>query len=150
LSTFDVNSQAAGLINPRYNAQIAKAADYVVVTSGSFATQWEMYIPIAAANAFKCQVNIGCAVGTTGEAQLTSTGLSITSAAIAITSGMSAYIEWNWAPSALSDATAANAGPYTFKLQVRRLTGSGDINVYPPVQAFNAPAELIAATATGV
>jgi hypothetical protein len=139
---------AAGVAYPRQALQVYKAGDVKTITSGTWDQAWTMVTAYAVADAVQVQVAVATPVGTTAEARLTCPSISgsPSTAVHTVPSGTTAYYEWKWAPAGLE----VGVGPITFMLEVQRTGGTGDVAVYPPVQAYGAVAGSIAASATGV
>jgi len=137
----------AGQVYPYEPLPVSKWDDSVAVNAASFVPVWAATCSYATADAVQLQTYVAADAGTTGEVRL-SANLSgtPTTDAIAIADGSGDYREWKWAPSGL----VAGTGPVVFTLEARRTGGSGDVNVYPPVQSFMTTAEAIGASGTGV
>jgi hypothetical protein len=106
-----------------------------------------MMTPYVTADAVQIQLAVGADAATTGEVRITTnvSGSPI-SAVLSVPASTAAAYEWKWKVPGMILGT----GPITFQIQARRVTGAGNINVYPPTQMHETTAATIGATATGV
>jgi hypothetical protein len=144
--TFDVGNE--GLTRPAIMLPIsAVGSTSIVVTNATFTDTYQTFFGAVTHDALRLEVLVQTAVGTTAEVRLTeSAGLAQTSA-VAIPSGNnSVRTQFNWAPG----WTVGDLLNIQVKVQARRTSGAGNVNVYIPDYAFLAGASLIGATATGV
>jgi hypothetical protein len=136
-----------GLRYPGLPMLYRKAGDPVIVTSGTFTSVWEGFIPWVSHNAVRWNSTIGVDAATTGEARLrTNVGGTTYSAVKTLAAGTANAYEWNWAIPGLTFGT----GPVNVTLEVRRVTGAANINAYGPNTLLQQAAADLGATATGV
>ena len=132
-----------GLEAPWLDMPVEKTGEYVAVTSGTFATIWQGNGMLIVSNAIRVQGFITCDPDTTGEVRVVSG--SVTSAVVSCPASTQTFYEWNL----LLAPNLIGTSPLLTKLQVRRVSGAGNVNVYTPrmAQAGNRGS---GATATGL
>jgi hypothetical protein len=140
-------ADSLGLAYPRIPLSLTKAADYIIVTSGTEVTTWSLTTAMATADAIQIQLGVSADAATTGTIRI-ATNISGTSytAAQAIPALFNDFLEWKWAPAGLVVGT----GPIVYDVLVTRTSGAGNVNVYPPLQGFMATSTSIGATPTGI
>lgn len=140
-------AESAGVVYPREALQITKWGDAVAVTDGAFSIIWGMVSAYATADAVQVQAYILADAATTGEARLTvNLGGTPVTAVQSIPAASGAFYEWKWDVPGM----VAGTGPIVVGLEARRTSGAGNVNVYPPIQAYMTTAASIAATVTGL
>lgn len=133
----------SGLEVPFLDIPTQKANETVSVTSGTFSTIWIGHAMYVVSSAIRVVGSIYCDAGTTGEVQVVAG--SVTSAVVSCPSGIITNYEWNL----LTDPNLISASPLIPRLQVRRVSGTGNVAVYEPYMA-QVGAGASGATATGL
>lgn len=118
---------------------------FIQVTNGSFENTWKTYFTVDAL-ILVCVILVGADSGTTGEIQLNLGGSTTTAYSIPASTLTTYTYLWDLSEIGLN----FNALAY-MELEARRLTGSGNINVYSPLQCYlGAKSQIPSATATGI
>lgn len=140
-----------GLITPEPQFEWRNVEDPKLVTSGTFATQWQAIPRYLTADGLTVEVAVGSDASTTGEVRLqaiASGGGTFESSAIAISAGSAPdYRTFKWDLGSLGFEIG---DPLFVNVQARRTGGSGDVRVYQPLPLLVRDAAFIGATATGV
>jgi hypothetical protein len=146
-TVFKVNG--TGINTPSLPLQYRKAGDpAAAVTSGSFVNVWEAAISEVTHDAVTWNVTISADAATTGEARLIAPNVSgsPTTTALSIPASSSTAYEWDWAIPGLD----IGASGVFVVLQMRRTGGAGNLYAYGPNVLYQANADRIGATASGV
>jgi hypothetical protein len=110
-----------------------RAAEAVSVTSGAFTTAWSFVVPSLPSAALILSGLVATSAATTGEVRILETFTSSATAASPLAAGVTNTVAFNWQ---LTPSLTLGAGPYTFAVQVRRLSGAGSVDVYEPTVAL--------------
>lgn len=118
-----------GLEAPWLDIPVERTDEFVPVTSGTFATIWRGNGMLVVSNAIKVKGSITCDASTTGEARVV-VG-SVTSAVVSCPANTQTNYEWNL----LLAANSIGVAGLLPKLEVRRVSGTGNVNVFTPRMA---------------
>jgi hypothetical protein len=142
-------------VAPPANLAARKADDYVEVSSGSWATTWEVPIGCVPQTGIHWRSTVTSSALTTGEAKLTmilfdaslSAVETFETTAVAIPAADAVQVVYNWAPgwSTLDEDLYA-----ILFLGVRRLTGGGSLFSLAPAACHFESGTALDATATGL
>lgn len=106
-----------------------KSGELNTFTNASFETKWEAGLGIVSQKYLGTLVYAGTDAGTVGELRLSGYGGAV-STVVQIPAGTSSTL-WQLGP--FLHGYALWTGPALFGLQVRRVSGAGNVNVYTPV-----------------
>lgn len=105
---------------------------YVAVTSGSYVNTWKSLIHVFGTTIY-CQFLVGVDASTTGDVKLNIAGID--SDVISCPAGVFTTCTFSWN---LKDRISL-ADKYALRIKARRLTGTGNVNVYAPDSALSIP-----------
>jgi hypothetical protein len=121
----------------------------VTVTSAAFVNIGTCALEMLATDAVRIRSTVTVDAATAGEIRLANVSAGTFTNAIALPAGFNGFAEFRW----LHGLPIGNLGPFYFRLQARRTSGAGNVNVYPSdgglVQQRGA-LMVPAATTTGV
>ena len=125
-------NQLNGLAFPWLSTEWKTTTDSVVVTSGTFATQWTSTTELVFAKEILFRVRLAVDASTTAEAQVLvtavdGTGGGVMGNVLSLSAATDAVREFR-----LGHSQTIGGGPLMFSLQVRRVTGAGNVTVYHP------------------
>ena len=118
-------------------AQSTFVGPYLTITSASMVAAWERRLLDLSASSLYVRVTVSGDSGTSGAIQLSAQGDLSDSQAIPASS--SAVYYWRWTPDPAIWPLGSNL---LLQLQAQRLTGSNNINVYPPALLVASSEEL--------
>lgn len=125
-------NQSQGFAFPWFSSEWKAPTDSVVVTSGTFATQWTSTTELMFSTEILFRLRIVVDAATTAEAKVLVTAVDGTGGGqLGTTLSLSA------ATDAVREFRAAHGqtlggGPIMFSVQVRRVSGAGNVTVYHP------------------
>lgn len=134
----------AGQIYPRQQLYVTRGNDYVIVTDSSYVTTWEARTPYVTADAVQVSVTISTDPATTADFYISS-NVPATSAVVSAPANTSQSYLFRWAVPGM----IVGSGTVTFQIWVRRTSGTGNVYVYIPEEAFVSSSASIGATPTG-
>jgi len=119
----------------------------VNVTSGTYTSVWEFNLGLVVADAVSVRAILSNEPGTTSQARLfaPNTAGTPTTSDASVPAGASRVVVFDWL---VPGVTLGNFG-VLMQLQVRRSGGSGNVVVFNPFVALQAPSYSINATADG-
>lgn len=135
---------AAGQIYPRQQMYVTRGNDYVIVTSGTYVSAWEVMMPYATADAVQIDITISTDAATTADLYI-SCNVPATSAVVNVPAFTSQNYAFAWAVPGL----VVGDQSVFFQIMVRRTSGTGNVYAYVPLNAFMTSAGSINATPTG-
>lgn len=129
-----------GLLSPYLTVPVVAADDYKAVTSGTFVTSHTAQFELISHQGLYCWVTAVTAVGTVGEFRLRIPFSGAVTDVVSVASGTQATQQFRWL-----HGLDLSAGPVVVEVQARRVSGTGDVNVYrPPGMSLVAPSLCVA------
>jgi hypothetical protein len=125
-------NQLNGLAFPWLSTEWKSTTDSVVVTSGTFATQWTSTTELIFAKEILFRVRLVVDAATTAEAKVLVTAVDGTGGGqmgntLSLSAATDAVREFRFGHS-----QTLGGGPLMFSLQTRRVSGAGNVTVYHP------------------
>lgn len=125
-------NQLNGIAFPWFSSEWKAPTDSVVVTSGTFATQWTSTTELMFSKEILFRVRLVVDTSTTAEAKVLVTAVDGTGGGqlgntLSLSAATDAVREFR-----IAHGQTLGGGPLMFSLQVRRVTGAGNVTVYHP------------------
>jgi len=121
-------TRTRGMLAPAVQFPWLTPSAYTAVTSATWVDVWETQVSWSPSTAVQSFVDVGCDAATTGDVRLSIPGVADT-ATVGCAAGAFTSPDFKWDTAGLGLAVGAS---FTVRVQARRTSGVGNVNVYRP------------------